>query len=173
MVSTMRSEDEAFVVEQFRLHGPSVYRRARHLLGNAEDADDVMQEVFLTLARKIGSFDRHESALNWLYRVTTNRCLDLLRRKKARATFALKYRPELGQQWVPDNAVALQQVLRGFKPEEQQVLVYAYCDGMSHQEIAKILNVSARTVGNMLGRLQKRAQKKLAAATRRASKEPS
>ena len=173
IIPRVRSEDEKFIIEQFRRYGPSVYRRARHLLGSAEDAEDVMQDVFLSLAASLGKFDRSGPILNWLYRVTTNRCLDVIRRRRARCNFTFRYRPQMKEQWVPENAIVLQHVLQRCRPEEQQALIYAYCDGLSHDEIARILGVSPRTVGNLLRRAQKRAKKMFADLAQNLSKEPS
>ena len=61
----------------FQAHKRQVYRRALRLMGNAADAEDVTQEVFIKAMRSPPLEGREQVA--WLYRVTTNHCLDVLR----------------------------------------------------------------------------------------------
>src|SRR5579871_1594480 len=66
---TRYNEADAFA-ELLRRHGPMVLRLALHLLHQRQDAEDVFQAVFLTLARKASSLRNESSAAGWLYRVT-------------------------------------------------------------------------------------------------------
>ncbi|MEM6729911.1 MAG: RNA polymerase sigma factor [Myxococcota bacterium] len=162
----MRPDDERFIAEQFRTHGGAVYRRALRLLGNPEEAEEVLQDVFVKPSNNIGKLEEDTPVLNWLYRVTSNQCLDLLRQRKRRnELLEINFHPETQHDWVPEDALILQELLSRLKPEEAQAAIYAYCDGMAHHEIAEILGVSRRTVGNLLERVQQRAQK-LVSATR-------
>jgi RNA polymerase sigma factor (sigma-70 family) len=62
----------------YRRYGAVVYRRARRMLGDEQAAKDVCQEVFLRLFRSLPEFER-ASPVTWLYKVTTNHCLNLIR----------------------------------------------------------------------------------------------
>jgi RNA polymerase sigma-70 factor, ECF subfamily len=61
-----------------------VLRLALHLTGSEQDAQDIHQEAFLKAYRHIGSFRFECSFYTWIYRIVTNLCLDLLRRRKTR-----------------------------------------------------------------------------------------
>ena len=72
--------------EVYRAHAGRLYSVACRMLGNPADAEDLLQEIFLSAHRKLDSF-RGESALGtWLYRLATNLCLDHLRSRAARTS---------------------------------------------------------------------------------------
>ena len=67
-----------------RQYDQAVLRLALHLTGSEQDAQDIHQEAFLKAYRHIGSFRFECSFYTWIYRIVTNLCLDLLRRRKTR-----------------------------------------------------------------------------------------
>jgi len=76
-----RGEPEAF--EQiFLQHRNQIYALSYRMTGNAADAEDLCQEVFITALRKISGFEGRSSLSTWLYRVAVNRSRDYLRKKK-------------------------------------------------------------------------------------------
>ena len=79
LVERCRRGDLAAFEELYRAHAGKLFSVACRLLGNATDAEDLLQEIFLSAHRKLEGF-RGESALGtWLYRLATNHCLDHLR----------------------------------------------------------------------------------------------
>jgi RNA polymerase sigma-70 factor, ECF subfamily len=140
--------------EMFRTHGPMVYRRARYILGNHADADDATQDVFLRAMNHLDEFDHKSSTSTWLYCITTNYCINMLRDKKRRDKLLQeKVLPaeQLGRPRSPGEMVAMRQLLAA-APEASwsEAAVLVFIDGMSHQEAAEVLGVSRRTVGNLL-----------------------
>src|SRR4051794_26351158 len=69
----------------YRTYGPSVWRRARALLGDEQAARDAMQEVFIRALRSQAEFRAEASPTTWLYRLPTNYCLNLIRDRARRA----------------------------------------------------------------------------------------
>lgn len=67
-------------------YGDRVYRHCFKMVRNAEDSQDLTQEVFLKVFRSFGKYDDQNSFGTWLYRVTANTCLDFLRKKKRTIT---------------------------------------------------------------------------------------
>lgn len=67
-----------------RRHQPLVHKVCRRLCGNDADALDATQEALIAVARRIDHFDGRAAFTTWLYRVTTNACLDELRRRRRR-----------------------------------------------------------------------------------------
>jgi RNA polymerase sigma-70 factor (ECF subfamily) len=74
--------------DAFRLlverHSPSIFRLAVRMLGNEQDADDVVQETFLRAYRQIDRFESRATFATWLYRIAVNCSLDLLRQRPRR-----------------------------------------------------------------------------------------
>ncbi|MEZ4465530.1 MAG: RNA polymerase sigma factor [bacterium] len=99
----------------FRLHGPQVYRRALRLLGNATDAEEALQDVFLKILDRVDDFDDQDKTLNWLYRITTNHCLNVIRGRKRRlaATEAFRVAPQRADHTVAVDATLLRELLSG------------------------------------------------------------
>ena len=71
--------DASAIEALYRQYGSLVLGRARRLLGNDQAADDALQEVFVRVVRGYDAFRRDASPVTWLYRITTNYCLNLLR----------------------------------------------------------------------------------------------
>ena len=78
-----QGDSEAFrvLVEQ---HSRSVFRLAFRMIGNEQDAEDVVQESFLRAYRQLGRFESRANFGTWLYRITANCAVDLMRSKQAR-----------------------------------------------------------------------------------------
>ena len=84
LVARCRSGELDAFEDIYRQYSTRLYNLAYRMVGNAADADDLLQEIFLTAYRKLDTF-RGDSALGtWLYRLGMNVCLDRLRSKAAR-----------------------------------------------------------------------------------------
>ncbi len=146
----------------FKQFAPMVVRRAFALLGNRADAEEAAQEVFIRVLKRPECFEDRAQVSSWLYRITTNYCLNLMRDRKRRRE--LLDQEDIG--WTqclrpglePTQMLALQKVLSEADPEQAQAAVYVYVDGMRQHEAAKLLGVSRRTVGNLLDRFRAWAQ---------------
>ena len=138
----------------YRRYGAVVYRRARTLLGDEDLAWDVVQEIFMQMLRGEAVF-RHESApTTWLYRVTTNRCLNMLRDSGRHARRLEIVVP--GAAGADDGAppvearIAVQQLARHLDAELCELAVYAFVDHLSQDEIGQVAGLSRKTVGRRL-----------------------
>jgi RNA polymerase sigma factor (sigma-70 family) len=143
------------VTELYRKHGGLVFRRARAVLGDDELARDVVQEVFLSLHQRQGAL--HEGGLvSWLYTVTTNRSLKLMRNHATRARLTDAHAEQLAprEASAPDITARLRGVLPQLDEALAQVAVYRHVDEMTHAEIAEVLGCSRRHVGNLVERLE-------------------
>jgi len=127
-------------------YGSVVYRRARRLLGDDQAAKDACQDVFLRLFRSLPDFER-ASPVTWLYKVTTNYCLNLIRDE-------IRHRKQLEARATSEPSTAatpsLADLLRGFPEDLQEIAIYYFVDEMSQDEIARIAGISQRTVSNRL-----------------------
>jgi RNA polymerase sigma-70 factor (ECF subfamily) len=139
----------------YREYGPAVYRRCLRLLHDREAAQDATQEVFVRLVRNMGRLEGRGDALPWIYRVTTNHCLNVLRDSGRHGEDDLS--PEIesagrsAADILPDRRLA-QELLGRFDPATQAVVVGVFVDGMEREEIAAALGISKRTVSRKLER---------------------
>ncbi len=139
----------------YREYGPAVYRRCLRLLRDKEAAQDATQEVFVRLVRNMERLEDRGDALPWIYRVTTNHCLNVLRDAGRHAEGELPVEMEADErsatEALPDRRLA-QELLGRFDASTQAVVVGVYVDGMEREEIAEALGISKRTVSRKLER---------------------
>jgi RNA polymerase sigma-70 factor (ECF subfamily) len=150
----------------FKRYGPMVYRRAFQILGHPGDAEEAMQEVFIRALKGIETFDGRSQVSTWLYRITTNFCLNTLRnRKRRQELFDEQLSGQLPTSQRAKNHEESLMVRRLMQeapdPQWATAAAYIYMDGMTHQEASKALGVSRRTVGNLLDRFHSWAAEQL------------
>ena len=148
-------DHRAAAARLYREYGPAVYRRCLRLLRNREAAQDATQEVFMRLVRNMERLEDRGGALPWIYRVTTNHCLNVLRNAGRHGEGELSPDLEAGQrsanEALPDRLLA-QEILQRFDPSTQAVVVGVFVDGMEREEVAATLGISKRTVSRKLER---------------------
>ena len=157
-------------------HEKQVYNLAKSKLGNAQDAEDATQEVFLKAYSSIAGFRGDCRFSVWIYRITVNVCLDMLRKKGRRPEVPL-VRPgddeeDETETEVPDLSLspealleqkltreAVREGLASLPEDHRQILLLREIHGLSYDEIAAELKLEAGTVKSRIFR----ARKKLAA----------
>lgn len=148
----------ALDVEQlYRRFGPMVLRRVRRFVQDEQEAMETVQEIFLRVLTHGESFRGEASAATWLYQIATRHCLTRLR-DGGRRRELMEGRDEIS--WAPtvsrptqEHVALVRSLWRVLDPQLVEIGVYYYLDGMSHEEIAEVLGVSRRTVGNRLAEL--------------------
>ena len=145
-----------------------VYNLALRMAGNPEDALDLSQEAFLKAWRGLASY-RFDSAFStWLYRLTSNVCIDFLRRQKKQKMISLQVTDETGEERdlsIPDPAPGpedallarsereqVAQALQNLDPEYREALTLRVINGLSYAEIAGILGIREGTVKSRIAR---------------------
>ncbi len=162
--------DREDISELYHRLGPLIYRRCLRLLADPEQARDATQEVFVRMLRNAGKLVMDRECLPWLYRVSTNYCLNLIRdgrRLEFRAPDELGARASGSG---PEARLsARQQVLAlcGLVDEKtRQIAVMSHLDGMTQEEISGVLGLSRRTIGKKLALFGRKARE-----TRRGEKQ--
>ena len=153
-----RAELEALYAQ----NGAAVERRCRALMGDREEARDMVQEVFLRAVLHVNEFRRESSPFTWLYRITTNLCLNRLRDRRSHLPLelvaSLLPSPDSGPEGQAAARQAARDLLDGLDERTRSVVVYRYLDGMSQDEIARVTGWSRRTIGKKLARFDERAR---------------
>jgi RNA polymerase sigma-70 factor, ECF subfamily len=147
--------DQGAFADLVRRHETRVYNLSYRLLGNADDAREASQEAFITCVRKLKGF-RGESAFGtWLYRVTSNACYDLLRRRKRTPTPVEELpEPEAAEDVAKSasDVVDVQRALTRVAEDFRIVLVLHDIEGLPYEEIAVVVGVPVGTVKSRLHR---------------------
>jgi RNA polymerase sigma-70 factor (ECF subfamily) len=141
--------------ELYVTHGPAVLRRARQLLGNEEEARDVLQDVFASLLRRPEQFGGHSSPMTFLYSMTTNSALGRLRSRRTQGRLLREHHAgaEEPRGAGPEALVWLRDRLVSLPEELAMVAVYYHLDEMTQDEIAGVMGCSRQWVGKLLRRL--------------------
>lgn len=156
-----------------------VYSLALRMVSNPEDAADLAQEAFLSAWRALDSFQGDAAFSTWLYRLTSNLCIDFLRReKRKRAAGSILYLDATEEEEasidLPDHgsdphrqlerSEVREQIgaaMAALSPEHRQVLSLREVSGLSYADIAAILNVEEGTVKSRIARARNALRKKL------------
>jgi RNA polymerase sigma factor (sigma-70 family) len=148
-------------------HGRALQQRARVLLSNQDEAEDVLQEVFLAMVASPGLHRGEASAFTLLYQMVTHKALDRCRAQARRQGWLERMRggaPETeasGCQGTIESVEAARDLQRMALSEAPRVLTAAllhFVDGYTQGEVAQALGVSRKTVVRMLGQLAVRAR---------------
>jgi RNA polymerase sigma-70 factor (ECF subfamily) len=152
------------ITDSYERYGPMVFRRAYSILGNHAEADEATQEVFIRAMNGLEKFDGRSKMSTWLYRVTTNFCLNKLRDRKRRYELQKERRepeePKRSHSVRIADQIMLRILLAEADEQQAKAAICVYMDGMSHEEAADVLGVSRRTVGNLLDRFVSWARKR-------------
>lgn len=141
------------VAELYRKYGAVALRRARRILGDEAWAQDVTQDIFVSLLTRPEQFSGRSAFSTWLYSAVTHRCLNMLRDEGNRANLLELHAEEVapGSHGAALEDLAAVRALLVLLPEELgQIAIYYYIDGMSQQEIAEVLGCSRRRIGTLL-----------------------
>ena len=150
-------EAEAFAAIYDRYHR-AIHRYVYRLLGDAAQADDVTQETFIQAWRSLGQLRDEERLEGWLYRIASNKCLSLLRRRRLLRFLRLggADRRASGSDDDPTAEVAQRDVvaraLRCLPHGLAVCLILRHAEGFSCAEVAEILGISQQTVWTRLSR---------------------
>ena len=155
----------------FQEHHGAVYRAAYRITGDAADAEDVLQTVFVRLLRREDELDLSASASSYLHRAAVNAALDLLRsRRRSRAVALAEVEGALEETGPgPERsrggrelAARLRAALTRLPPKSAEIFTLRYFEERSNLEIARMLGVSQTSIAVILHRARYRLRKELA-----------
>jgi len=155
MLSRQMAQDRrAETRELFQVYGPMVYRRAFSLMGSKSDAEDAVQDVFVKAFSNLDAFRGESRPSTWLFRITTNHCLNVIRNSKRQRELLEEHHDREPRRSAEsaDERLFVVTLLAAAQPDQAAAAVCIYLDGMTRHETAEVLGVSTRTVGNLLTR---------------------
>ena len=159
LVERMRTGEESAFGEIMRRYQRPILDFVYRMVGNADTANDLAQDVFVRVWRGIGRFRRRADAAfsTWLFQIARNACIDEIRRRARDPLHAAVADPVALEQSPSSNSVASDVVAREIGervaaavtslPEDQRtVVVLAEYDGLSYKEIAAVMSCSVKSV---------------------------
>jgi len=166
--------DNAQLIQLYEHYRRPIHSYVYRLLGSLEDADDVTQEVFVRACTSWTRLYERENLSSWLYRIATNLCVDMLRRRKRISWWPLHPRHRNGdgsmEELNPDLAPFLANsggipdiaerelihlTLARLPTDYSVVLVLSAAQGISYQEIATIIGISSNAAATRISRAKK------------------
>jgi RNA polymerase sigma-70 factor (ECF subfamily) len=168
LVQRAREGDRDAFEEIFRLYRTRIYNYTCRLLGDAEDASDATQDSFLKAYRALVRGDQPENLAAWLYRIASNTCMDMLRRRRL-----IRWEPleslltvlHVARGRTPEEEVVqgeqraeIERVLAQLPPRYRMILLLREREGFSYREIAAVTGDTLEAVKVTLYRARERAR---------------
>lgn len=180
LVGRLKAGDQEAFARLVEEHGGRVYRVALRLMGNEADAEDVLQETFLSAYKSIDRFEERSSLSTWLYRITTNAALMRLRRKEPdQVSVDEPLERDDGEQMprqffdfccLPEEFLLrdeardeMTRAINDLPPSLRSVFILRDIEGLSTQEVAETLDLSLSAVKSRLMRARLKLREHLSA----------
>ncbi|GAA3118026.1 RNA polymerase sigma factor [Streptomyces rectiviolaceus] len=169
-VRAAEGDEEAFEALVHR-HAPMALRLATRLLGSRPEAEDAVQDSFVSAWRKLPEFRRDAQFGTWIYRIVTNRCLNVLRsRRPVVALDSLPEPPAPEHEVSPARAAEghaavedLARAMEGLSPEQRVCWVLRELDGAPYESIAETVGISPEAVRGRVFRARRYLTEAMAA----------
>jgi RNA polymerase sigma-70 factor (ECF subfamily) len=150
LIKKVARYDSVAFEELYNLSSVAVYGLAMSILGSRSDAEDVVQDTFISIYQNASKYNSKGKAMAWIFTITRNMALMKIRDRKKRSYVNLDNVYDLG---VTDNIESnihkekiVNQLLNVLKDDDRQIVVMHIMSGLKHREIAKILDIKLSTV---------------------------
>ncbi len=178
VAQVLAGDQDAFRILVER-HSHSIFRLAYRMTGNEHDAEDVVQETFLRAYRRLGQFESRSNFGTWLYRVTVNCALDLIRKKERQEKDLLQPSPDEAEgsdplasfpapEPTPERLLLSAEVQRQvdsalaeLSGRERAAFVLRHFEGKSIEEISRVLGLRTSATKNTVFRAVKKLRQAL------------
>jgi len=181
-VLRLKANEDAAYDELVRGYHASIFHVAYRMLGDAAEASDVVQEIFLKVFRNIGGFKGEAALKTWIFKIAFSEILNRLRSWKRRyryATVSLDDNPSAKRNghnspYVADSKptpeevleskeqeTAIQQALSRLSSDHRSIIVLRDIEGFSYSEIADVFGISIGTVKSRIARARSDLKKSL------------
>ena len=163
---------EAEIRALYHQYGAVLFHRCRSILKNDQDANDAVQETFARVIRNWKTFRSESSPLTWMYRISTNYCLNQVRNRTGRAQKRVVHREAIvgdgtsapkASAW--EDADLVRSLLASEDHETQAIVTHLYFDDMTKEQTAKVVGISVPTLRKRLRAFFGRARKQMVPAT--------
>lgn len=149
----------------YELYASKVYNMVLHRINDSNLAEDITQEVFLTIYSKSIQFRGDSKVGTWIYRIAYNKCMDELKKINSTNQNQINYKLQLSQQDVSSSTsqqIELEILLNAINQlneNQKQAFTLTYLDKIPQQEVAEILNMNIKALESLLFRARQSLQK--------------
>lgn len=180
LIQGLRNGEEPafkYLVENYQ---DRIYNTIIGIVQNAEDAEDVAQEVFIQVFKSIHTFKGESKLSTWMYRIATTRALDLLRSRKSKKRFGFLKRlfgegneplheiPDFNHPGVAmdqkENAAILFKAINRLPENQKLAFTLHKLEDLSYQEISEVMKTSVAAVESLMHRAKLNLRKILTAS---------
>ena len=161
---------DAELAELYDRYAPVLFVRCRSILRNDEDAHDAVQETFARVIRNHATFRQQSSPLTWMYKISTNYCLNQIRNSKGRRQKLDDHKGEIGsngRSHVDESAEdhgRIMALLEDCDDQTRLCVMHTYFDDCTREETAELVGISVPTVRKRVNTFLDRARRAFAAA---------
>ena len=164
LIDGCRSGDQRAQFQVYKLYYKAMYNTSLRIVNDEMEAEDVMQEAFLSAFEKINTYSGTVSFGAWLKRIVVNRSLDVLGKRKAIFEDIENHagiRDDSGEEaaYQEDIALRVEEIKAAIKrlPEGYRVILSLYLiEGYDHDEIAEMFNITSSTSRSQLSRAKQK-----------------
>lgn len=173
-IRRFQAGDTTAFEEILRAHQDRILTLCRYLLGNAADAEDAAQDVFLKAFKGLRTFRPEASLYTWLYRIAVNTCIDRKRKPFFISLFAPGDRDDTTivdprsnapspEKLLESRQIArsIEDALKALSPKLRAAIVLKEIEGLAYEEIAEVLDVSLGTVKSRISRAREELKRVL------------
>jgi RNA polymerase sigma-70 factor (ECF subfamily) len=162
LIRQCKKGDQKAQFEIYRLYHAAMFNTTLRIVGDSDDAEDVMQEAFLKAFAKLDSYRGEVSFGAWLKRIVVNKALDFLRLKREK--LSLEDAGEVGEMLEEEtetvdyrySAESIKKAIHALPEGYRVVLSLILLEGYDHEEVSTILNISNATSRTQYHRAKKR-----------------
>lgn len=175
LIQGLRQGDEAAFQHLVNTYKDRLYNTALGIVQNAEDAEDVAQEVFIQVYRSIHHFKGESKLSTWLYRIATTRSLDLLRSRKSKKRFGFMQRlfgegneplyeiPDFNHPGIAldrkENAAKLFRAIAQLPDNQKTAFTLHKLEDLSYQEVSEVMQTSVSAIESLMHRAKQNLKK--------------
>ncbi len=178
LIKGLKRGDSGSLERLFNIYKDKVFNTAISYVQNAEDAEELTQDVFIEAFRSIEKYKGDSSLSTWIYRITVNKSLDFIRYTKRKKRFAVitnLFNPQTGEQKFDatdfvhpgteldkkEQSVYLFKALEKLPENQKSAFIFSKIEGLSYAEISEVMKVSISSVESLLFRAKQNLKKNL------------
>ena len=168
LIDRCRENDRKAHYELYEIYYKQMYNTSLRILNNTAEAEDVMQESFLTAFRKLDEYSGEGEFGAWLRRIVVNNAIDVLKKKQPALSFATENLPDMEEPKEDDDDETdykVSEIKEAMKllPEDHRAIISLFLfEGYDHEEIAQILRISYNASRTRFSRAKQKLKNVLA-----------